>query len=86
MTILLLILPLLLVACTTAPSRVSSKQLDRVTAPKVKEYTKDQQQRAAVELTDYCDRPRMLCVFVTDYGKLRDSSRALQGKKVDVTR
>lgn len=82
---LLLILPLLFAGCTTAPSSIDARTT-KMLAPKLVGYTKETQQKAALEMETKCSEVPTLCEMTTDYGRLRDSVRALSGKPVDTTR
>lgn len=85
--VLLLALPTLLAACTTAPSSGVPTIADKFLTPTVVAYTKEEQAKAADEMAANCqDRTPMLCRMTVDYGKMRDSARTLQGKKVDTAR
>lgn len=70
----LILLPLLLAACETAPSS-ALEQADRLAVPDVKQYTKEQQAQAAAEMDRHCVYVPMLCQFVIDYSIMRDQAR-----------
>lgn len=79
--------PILLAACTTAPSNTVPTIADKFLVPTVVPYSRAEQAKAAVEMETNCKEiTPMLCRMVVDYGKMRDSARTLQGKKVDSAR
>jgi len=83
----LLIATLLFAACAAAPSDTPTKA-DKLIVPSVKKYTPAQMNKAADELTMQCNQGKapMTNMLVTDYGVMRDQSRAAQGLKVDLDR
>lgn len=86
MKMLLLTLPMLLAACATGPSR-QPNPADKFLVPTVVAYTKKDQQTAALEMDVNCEQQTpVLCRMIIDYGKMRDSARAILGKKADLAR
>jgi hypothetical protein len=82
---LLLTTALLCAGCGTTPSDLDVKT-DKLVVPAVKQYTPAQQDQAATEMENFCDKVPMLCQMVNDFGRMRDQARAALGMKVDVER
>lgn len=82
---LLLTMVLLCAGCGTTPSDLDVKT-DRMIVPAVKEYTPEQQDQAAIEMKEFCDKVPMLCMMVNDFGRMRDQARVALGFKVNVDR
>ncbi len=71
---------LLLPACGTVRSSPALPKLDKAILPAVKEYTRKEQTKAAEEMKNHCIRVPMLCMFVVDYSKMRNTTRIARGK------
>lgn len=76
---------LLLAGCTTVPSNTPTTA-DKLVVPDIVQYTKAQQAKAAVEMDTHCKDVPTLCLFINDYGKMRDQSRVALDMSVDINR
>lgn len=72
-------------ACGDTVSNVSS-DAKMVACPQETVYTKEQQLAAMEELADLPPHGLIRGLFMPDYGRLRDQSRACRGEKVPETK
>jgi hypothetical protein len=76
---------LLCAGCANTHSDLDTKA-DKIVVPSVKQYTASQQEQAATEMENFCDKVPMLCQMIDDFGRMRDQARAALGVKVNVER